>query len=70
MQEVVVFIVGGVTYEEARLIAEINSQSSVRIVLGGTSIVNSGEFIQECLDQNHRGLLRGADPETRLRQLI
>lgn len=70
VQEVVVFIVGGVTYEEARLIAEINSQSSVRIVLGGTSIVNSAEFIQECVDQNHRGLLRGANPEARLRQLI
>lgn len=46
VQEVVVFIVGGVTYEEARLVAEFNNQSKgLRVVLGGTSTINSHEFL-------------------------
>jgi hypothetical protein len=45
-QDIIVFIVGGVTFEESRLIAAINSSTpSVRIVLGGTSVLNSREFL-------------------------
>lgn len=48
-QDIVVFVVGGVTYEEAKLVAGINeSLPGVRIVLGGTSVVNSSMFLKVC----------------------
>lgn len=44
-QDIVVFIVGGVTYEEARLISELNaSLKGVRIVVGGTTVVSAESF--------------------------
>lgn len=47
-QDIIVFIVGGATYEEARLVAEINASTpAVRIVLGGTSVLNSDAFLDE-----------------------
>ena len=46
-QDVIVFIVGGVTYEEAKLVAQVNASTpSVRVVLGGTGVLNSTEFLQ------------------------
>ncbi|KAL8171940.1 hypothetical protein V2J09_023744 [Rumex salicifolius] len=53
-QEVVIFIVGGTTYEEARSIALHNaSNSGIRVVLGGTAILNSKRFIKD-LEEAHR----------------
>lgn len=50
-QDIVVFMVGGVTYEEARLVAELNaSTKGVRIVLGGTTIHNSKTFLEDISD--------------------
>ena len=47
-QDVVVFIVGGATYEEAKMVAQVNASSpGVRVVLGGTGIVNSKNFWDE-----------------------
>jgi Sec1 family len=49
-QDVVVFMVGGVTYEESKFVAGVNeSLSGVRIVLGGTGVVNSLMFLKVCL---------------------
>ncbi len=49
-QDIVIFMVGGATYEEARLIAQVNASTpGVRIVLGGTSVLNSDMFIRVCL---------------------
>eukprot|EP00919_Chromeraceae_sp_WS-2016_P051134 GHVR01121300.1.p1 GENE.GHVR01121300.1~~GHVR01121300.1.p1 ORF type:complete len:588 (-),score=117.24 GHVR01121300.1:145-1908(-) len=42
-----VFMVGGCTYEEAREINQINTQSQYRVILGGTSIINSNIFIND-----------------------
>lgn len=48
-QDIIVFVVGGVTYEEAKLVAGINETlPGVRIVLGGTSVVNSSMFLKVC----------------------
>lgn len=48
MQEIIVFVVGGVTYEEALFAHQINAGSSnVRVVLGGTTIHNSESFMNE-----------------------
>lgn len=50
-QDVIVFIVGGATYEEAKMIAGVNATTpGVRIVLGGTSIHNSATFLEEVED--------------------
>lgn len=43
---VVVFVVGGVTYEEATKVHEIN-KSGVKVILGGTCIHNSSSFLAE-----------------------
>jgi hypothetical protein len=47
-QDMIVFIIGGVTYEEARIVANLNKiNKGVRIVLGGTSIHNTKSFLSE-----------------------
>ena len=41
-QDLIVFMVGGATFEEARYISMINAATpGVRIILGGTTIHNS-----------------------------
>ncbi|KAL2168645.1 hypothetical protein VTG60DRAFT_6989 [Thermothelomyces hinnuleus] len=50
-QDVVVFIVGGATYEEAKMVAGINASSpGVRVVLGGTTVHNAATFLEEVED--------------------
>lgn len=50
-QDIIVFIIGGATYEEAKVIAQINASSpGVRIVLGATSVHNSTTFLEEVED--------------------
>lgn len=49
--DIIVFMVGGATYEEAKMIAQINASSpGVRVVLGATSIHNSATFLDEVED--------------------
>lgn len=47
-QEVVVFIIGGATYEEALAVHQMNN-AGYRVILGGTFIHNSKTFIEEVL---------------------
>ncbi|KAF2457109.1 vacuolar protein sorting-associated protein 45 [Lineolata rhizophorae] len=50
-QDIVVFMVGGTTYEEARMIAQVNASSpGIRVVLGGTAVLNSETFLEEVED--------------------
>ena len=52
---VVVFMIGGTTYEEARAVAELNAagergegwSAGLRVVLGGTSVQSSGTFLRD-----------------------
>ncbi|KAL4593733.1 hypothetical protein ACB092_M016200 [Castanea dentata] len=47
-QEVVVFIVGGTTYEESRSVALQNaSNSGIRFILGGSVVLNSKRFLKD-----------------------
>ncbi|EOY16628.1 Sec1-like protein - like 8 [Theobroma cacao] len=47
-QEVVVFIVGGTTYEESRSVALQNaSNSGIRFILGGSAVLNSKRFLKD-----------------------
>jgi hypothetical protein len=71
-QDIIVFIVGGTTYEEARVVAQINASSpGVRVVLGGTSVHNSESFlggVEEAVDGWPQA--REATAEGRLRREI
>ncbi|CAL0305467.1 unnamed protein product [Lupinus luteus] len=47
-QEVTIFIVGGTTYEESRSVALQNaSNTGVRFILGGSSVLNSKRFFKD-----------------------
>ncbi|KAL1895749.1 vacuolar protein sorting-associated protein 45 [Ceratocystis pirilliformis] len=47
-QDIIVFIIGGATYEEAKTVASINANTpGVRVVLGGTTIHNTQTFLDE-----------------------
>ncbi|XP_034676728.1 vacuolar protein sorting-associated protein 45 homolog [Vitis riparia] len=47
-QDVVIFIVGGTTYEESRSIALQNaSNSGIRFILGGSVVLNSKRFLKD-----------------------
>ena len=50
-QDIIIFMVGGTTYEEAKMVAQVNASSpGVRVVLGGTSVHNSTTFLEEMGD--------------------
>lgn len=50
-QDIIVFIAGGATFEEAKCVSQLNASSpGVRIVLGGTSVHNSTTFLEEMED--------------------
>lgn len=43
---VVVFYVGGTTYEEAHTVSEWNAEGAMQVVLGGTHVLNSDMFMR------------------------
>lgn len=47
-QDLVVFVVGGVTFEEARFVHEFNQtmEGKMRVILGGTSVVTTHEYME------------------------
>ena len=50
-QDIVVFMIGGSTYEEAKMVAQVNaSVPGIRAVLGCTSVHNSTTFLEEVDD--------------------
>jgi vacuolar protein sorting-associated protein 45 len=50
-QDVIVFMIGGATYEEAKVVASMNATSpGVRLVLGATTVHNSASFLEEVED--------------------
>lgn len=52
-REIVIFIVGGVCYEEARLVEDFNSRTDgIRVILGGTHTINSKIFVDNLIDGN------------------
>ena len=46
-RDILVFFVGGATFEEALSVHRLNEEGSLRIVLGGTEIHNSFSFLEE-----------------------
>ncbi|KAL2067945.1 hypothetical protein VTL71DRAFT_16043 [Oculimacula yallundae] len=50
-QDIILFVVGGVTFEEAKTVSQLNASSpGVRIVIGGTTVHNSTTFLEEMED--------------------
>ena len=47
--EIIVFMVGGVTYEEATKISEFNqaNKNKIQVILGGSTVHNSTSFLEE-----------------------
>ena len=51
----IIFYIGGVTYEEARYVAQLNSTTpGMRFVVGGTSVLNSKKFITDLAEASKR----------------
>lgn len=49
-QDIIVFIIGGCTYEESLCIHTLNSANmGIRVVVGGTSIHNASSFVEEVI---------------------
>uniref|UniRef100_A0A2K5SDR0 Vacuolar protein sorting 45 homolog n=1 Tax=Cebus imitator TaxID=2715852 RepID=A0A2K5SDR0_CEBIM len=49
-QDIIVFVIGGATYEEALTVYNLNRTTpGVRIVLGGTTVHNTKSFLEEVL---------------------
>lgn len=48
VQDIIVFVIGGVTYEESMAIYNLNiAHPQVRIILGGSTVHNSSSFLNE-----------------------
>ncbi|XP_025898972.1 vacuolar protein sorting-associated protein 45 isoform X1 [Nothoprocta perdicaria] len=55
-QDIIVFIIGGATYEEALAVYNLNrTNPGVRIILGGTTIHNTKSFLEEVTASGFRG---------------
>jgi vacuolar protein sorting-associated protein 45 len=48
-EEILIFVAGGVTYEEATKVSEFNDSNSgkIRVILGGSTVHNSTSFLEE-----------------------
>jgi len=46
-QDIIVFIIGGATYEEALNVHEFSSSKGIRAILGGTTLHNSATFLRD-----------------------
>uniref|UniRef100_T1IJX7 Vacuolar protein sorting-associated protein 45 n=1 Tax=Strigamia maritima TaxID=126957 RepID=T1IJX7_STRMM len=46
-QDVIVFIIGGTTYEESVAVDQINKSGRLRVLLGGTTVHNTRSFLDE-----------------------
>ncbi|XP_020653920.2 vacuolar protein sorting-associated protein 45 isoform X1 [Pogona vitticeps] len=64
-QDIIVFVIGGATYEEALTVYNLNrSTPGVRIVLGGTTIHNTKSFLEEVSSAGFRGRTAESAPGT------
>lgn len=52
-RDVVVFVIGGVCYEEVRFVYELNQNNEdFNIMIGGTNTLNSNTFINNLIDSS------------------
>ncbi|CAR29221.1 hypothetical protein ZYGR_0Z01420 [Zygosaccharomyces rouxii] len=57
-QDLIVFVVGGVTFEEARFVHEFNEtmRGKMRVILGGTSVISTHEYMESIRQTNNSGI--------------
>jgi len=56
-KDIIIFFIGGATYQEAKEVAEFNNTSEeYNVILGGTTIHNSKSFIAEATEVRSYGL--------------
>lgn len=57
-QDIILFVVGGVTFEEARFVHEFNGtmKGKMRVVLGGTSVISTHEYIDSIRQISSSGI--------------
>ncbi|KAL6214004.1 hypothetical protein ACLB2K_013442 [Fragaria x ananassa] len=61
-QDVIIFIVGGTTYEESRSVALQNATNSgIRFILGGSVILNSKRFLKDLEEAKRQARLSNAN---------
>ncbi|KAL6209275.1 hypothetical protein ACLB2K_020217 [Fragaria x ananassa] len=61
-QDVIIFIVGGATYEESRSVALQNATNSgIRFILGGSVILNSKRFLKDLEEAKRQARLSNAN---------
>ena len=73
-QDIIVYIKGGVTYEEARLVHELSaSNPSINVLLGGDKVLNSSSWLHDLYDATNdeeAHLAERADRKAQLRELL
>lgn len=47
IRPVIVFMIGGITYEESRSVHVVNKEFGSNVVLGGTSVLNYDSFLKD-----------------------
>lgn len=69
-QDIIVFVIGGATYEEAKIVSQVNASfPGVRVVLGATTIHNTSTFLEEVDDAvNSWSSLEFTSTSSRLRK--
>jgi len=47
VKTIIIFVIGGFTYEEAYAVHQLNTQLGIQALLGGTSVLNSRAFVEQ-----------------------
>ncbi|KAI3648425.1 hypothetical protein MP228_006279 [Amoeboaphelidium protococcarum] len=53
-QEVIVFIIGGATYAEAKVVSQLNAAGQIKVILASNTLINSSQFLKSVSDASLR----------------
>ncbi|RLV89239.1 Vacuolar protein sorting-associated protein 45 [Spathaspora sp. JA1] len=71
VQDIIIYIKGGVTYEESRLIYELSQVNNVNLIIGGDVILNSEIWLNNLYDMMNEGVTVDEPVDRRaLRELL
>lgn len=74
VQNIIIYIRGGITYEEARLVHELNAlNQGLNIVIGGDRVLNSNQWLEQLYDMVHMNQARESadvDRQAALRDIL
>jgi hypothetical protein len=49
-QDIIILVIGGITYAEIEQVHRMNKTSGMRVVLGGTNVLNSDMYLKSIKD--------------------